>query len=75
MESPVGFEDVFSDRPGKISLVYHEVVTAEGRPVRQNTNRLPHSLQQVVKDELQLMEEDGIIIPYKGFSSGTGNEE
>lgn len=55
------FSDVFSDVPGQTRLVEHDVQTSSSRPVRRHPYRLPHALRPVVKSEIELMLETGII--------------
>ena len=54
---------VFQNRPGHTQLGEHEINTGAARPVRLPPYRLPQAYRDEVHQELQEMQEEGIIEP------------
>ena len=46
-----GYQDVFSNQPGKTTLAEHSINTGDATP-RQAANRLPYAQRKAVQDEL-----------------------
>ncbi|XP_033739131.1 uncharacterized protein LOC117326489 [Pecten maximus] len=59
------FEDVFTTRPGKATVVEHEIKTTSEIPITQRPYRIPYTQQADVKQQLDEMAEQGLIIPSK----------
>ena len=57
------FSDVFSSKPGRTDLAEHRIETGRARPILQAPYRLAHAYRATVKQELDEMEQDGIIEP------------
>ena len=57
------FSDVFSSKLGRTGLAEHRIETGRARPIRQAPYRLAHAYRTTVKQELDEMEQDGIIEP------------
>ena len=55
------FADVFSDLPGRTEMSEHVVKTTVDQPVKRRPYHVPHSLRDVMKRELEMMLEAGII--------------
>ncbi|XP_072182290.1 uncharacterized protein [Diadema setosum] len=55
------FRETLSSIPGRTNILQHEVETTSERPVRQRAYRLPHSVKETVKRELDEMLKMGII--------------
>ena len=55
------FSEKFSDRPGDINLAEHRIDLTSDLPVRQTPYPVPFALQPKLKNELQQMEDLGII--------------
>ncbi|KAJ8250945.1 hypothetical protein GJAV_G00215140 [Gymnothorax javanicus] len=63
-------DDLFTEWPGRTALVEHRVVLKEGQPIRQPCYRVPERLLPVLKEELEVMQEMGVIEPsYNEWSS------
>ena len=54
---------MFSSKQGRTDLAEHVFETGRARPIRQAPYRLAHAYRATVKQELDEMEEDGIIKP------------
>jgi len=52
---------VFSDIPGRTSVIKHVVKTTNDTPIRQRAYRTPHALKQKVKKEIDSMLQLGVI--------------
>ncbi|KAI2647664.1 Retrovirus-related Pol polyprotein from transposon 17.6 [Labeo rohita] len=57
------FSDVFSTRPGRTSIIEHDIRTPPGVIVRQRPYRVPEARRQAIEDEIQEMLKLGIIEP------------
>ena len=55
------YGDIFSDCPGDLNLAEHHIDLTSDAPVRQTQYPVPHAMQVSLKEELQQMEEMGII--------------
>ena len=55
------FQEIFSNRPGRTNLMQHHIRTVDARPVRMRPYRLPHAYRETVLEELEEMEQHGII--------------
>lgn len=53
--------DVFSDKPGRTSLVAHDINTEPGKRVRLKPYRIPETRRQAVREEVKMMLEMGVI--------------
>lgn len=54
-------EDVFSDVPGKTTVITHKLVTTTEAPIRQRAYRTPQALKSKVQDEIDNMLNLGVI--------------
>ena len=57
------YSDVLSSEPGRTTLAQHAIETGDARPIRQPPYRLAHAYCELVKTELQEMQESGLIEP------------
>ena len=57
------FSDVLSSEPGRTTIVEHTIDVGGARPIRLAPYRLPHAYRDVVHQELQEMEQAGVIEP------------
>ena len=57
------FKDALSSRTGRTTLMEHNIDTGEARPIRLQPYRLPQAYTEMVRKELQDMEENGVIEP------------
>ena len=57
------FLDVLQSEPGHTTLVEHSIRSGTASPVKLQPYRLPQVYRELVKEELQAMEESGIIEP------------
>ena len=48
---------------GKTSIVKHKIYTGEHAPIKQRPRREPLGMRDIIKEELQKMEEQGVIEP------------
>ena len=55
------YSDIFSDRPGDSNLAEHRIDLTSDVPARQTQYPVPYATQASLKEELQKMEEMGII--------------
>ena len=55
------YSDIFSDCPGDSNLAEHHIDLTSDVPVRQTQYPVPYAMQASLKEELQQMEEMGII--------------
>ena len=55
------FQEIFSNRPGRTNLMQHHIRTVDACPVRMRPYRLPHAYRETVLQELEEMEQHGII--------------
>ena len=55
------FQEIFSNRPGRTNLMQHHIRTVYARPVRMHPYRVPHAYREAVLQELEEMEQHGII--------------
>ena len=55
------YSDIFSDSPGDSNLAEHRIDLTSDVPVRQTQYPVPYAMQASLKEELQQMEEMGII--------------
>ncbi len=56
-------EQLFLDTPGRTNLVQHHIHLKDSKPIRQPIYRVPERLLQVMKQELELMQELEVIEP------------
>ncbi|KAL2103518.1 hypothetical protein ACEWY4_000386 [Coilia grayii] len=56
-------EGLFVEQPGRTEMVEHRITLKDQQPVRQPCYRVPESLLAVLKDELDMMLELGVIEP------------
>ena len=57
------FAGVFSDLPGRTSLVEHPIECGSARPIRLAPYRIPHAYRKAVQQEISEMLEGGVIEP------------
>ena len=57
------FGDVLSNEPGRTTITEHNIETGDANPIRLQPYRLPHAYRDMVRKDLQDMEESGIIEP------------
>ena len=57
------YKDVLSDTPGRTNLVCHNIPTGDAPPVRLPPYRLAHKSQEVLREEIQNLLNQGIIRP------------
>ncbi|XP_077551826.1 LOW QUALITY PROTEIN: uncharacterized protein LOC144166033 [Haemaphysalis longicornis] len=57
------FEDVFSDRPGKTTLIEHDIELTRDEPVRSKPYRCSPVQKQIMADEIKRMCDLGVIVP------------
>ena len=57
------FADVMKSKPGRTSLVEHNIETGQAHPIKLPPYRLPHAYRSTVKQELDDMLDSGIIEP------------
>ena len=48
---------------GKRGIVQHSIYTGNRAPIKQRPRREPHGMKDVIKEELQKMEDQGVIEP------------
>lgn len=53
--------EVFSDTPGRTSVIKHDIITEPGKRVRLRPYRIPEARRQIVREEVQKMLELGVI--------------
>ncbi len=57
------FKDVFSEAPGRTTVIEHEIRTPPGVIVRQRSYRIPEARRPAIEEEVQKMIQLGIIEP------------
>ncbi len=57
------FKDVFSEAPGRTTVIKHEIRTPPGVVVRQRSYRIPEARRPAIEEEVQKMLQLGIIEP------------
>ena len=57
------FSEIFTDVPGRTTVAEHSILLTTGIPVYSKPYPLPHSMQEVVEDELDSMLKLGVIEP------------
>ena len=57
------FEDVLSIKPGKTDLIEHHIVTNTTKPIKLPPYRVPQAYQEMVRQEIKEMLNQGIIEP------------
>ncbi|XP_073784003.1 uncharacterized protein [Danio rerio] len=57
------FKDVFSEKPGRTSIIQHNIITPPGTIVRQRPYRVPEARRLAIDEEIQKMRRLGIIEP------------
>ena len=57
------FRDVLSNEPGRTTIAEHSIETGNANPVRLQPYRIPHAYRDTVRQELEEMEQKGIIEP------------
>ena len=57
------FGDVLSNEPGRTTITEHNIKTGDANPIRLQPYHLPHAYRDMVRKDLQDMEESGIIEP------------
>ncbi|XP_077553575.1 uncharacterized protein LOC144168472 [Haemaphysalis longicornis] len=57
------FEDVFSDRPGKTTIIEHDIELTRDEPVRSKPYRCSPVQKQIMADEIKRMCDLGVIVP------------
>ena len=62
-------------KTGRTNIVSHKIDTGDTRPIRQPARRLPRAKREIAEKIIQDMEQDGVIEPFLGFTSGTSEEE
>ena len=55
------FKDVFSDLPGRTTVIQHDIITEPGKKVRLRPYRIPEAKRETIKEEVRKMLEMGII--------------
>ncbi|KAL1274384.1 hypothetical protein QQF64_027198 [Cirrhinus molitorella] len=65
------FSDVFSTRPGRTTIIEHDIRTPPEVIVRQRPYRVPEARRQAIEDEIQEMLRLGIIEPSRSAWSST----
>ena len=59
------FPKLFSEKPGRTSMVTHSIYLEEAVPIRQRAYRVPYSQRDLVQKEIAGMLADGVIRPSK----------
>jgi len=49
------YADIFSNSPGQTDIIEHKILLTDSNPIRSKNYPVPHSLRQVIKDELAEM--------------------
>ena len=63
-------EGLFSEQPGRTTVVEHDIQLKDSKPVRQRMYRIPERLLPALKEELEAMKRLGVIErSYSGWSS------
>ncbi|XP_073785929.1 uncharacterized protein [Danio rerio] len=57
------FKDVFSEKPGRTTIIQHDIITPPGTIVRQRPYRVPEARRLAINEEIQKMRKLGIIEP------------
>ena len=57
------YKDMLSDTPGRTHLVCHNIPTGDAHPVRLPPYRLTHKAQEILREEIQTLLNQGIIRP------------
>lgn len=57
------FEPVFSDRPGKTTLIEHDIQLSSEQPVRSKPYRVSPRQKEIMEAEIRRMCELGVIVP------------
>ena len=57
------YRDILSDNPGRTSLVCHNIPTGDAHPVGLPPYRLAHKAQEILREEIQTLLNQGIIKP------------
>ena len=55
------FRYTLSSRPGRTTITEHRINTGQAKPVRLPPYRIPYAYRDTVREELQLMEKEGVI--------------
>ena len=55
------FQDIFSDRPGEIKEVEHQIRLTDDNSIR--SKHVPHAMKEVIKEEVKEMKRLGVIEP------------
>nr|XP_040058772.1 uncharacterized protein LOC120834693 isoform X2 [Gasterosteus aculeatus aculeatus] len=55
------FKDVFSDMPGRTTVINHDIITEPGKKVRLRPYRIPEAKRETIKEEVRRMLEMGVI--------------
>ena len=55
------FTSVLNEKPGRISVTEHRIITDQAQPVRLPPYRIPHAYHDTVRQELREMKQAGII--------------
>nr|XP_040022572.1 uncharacterized protein LOC120811351 [Gasterosteus aculeatus aculeatus] len=50
------FKDVFSDMPGRTTVINHDIITEPGKKVRLRPYRIPEAKRETIKEEVPLTE-------------------
>lgn len=56
-------ESLFMDKPGRTDIVQHHIALKDASPIRQAVYRVPERLLPVLKEELETMQDLGVIEP------------
>ena len=59
------YKDVLQDVPGRTTLVQHDIPTGDAVPIRFPPYRLAHHSQEVLREEIRTLLDQGIIRPSK----------
>ena len=54
---------MFKASPGRTTLIEHSIYVGTAAPIRQKSYRIPYSKRELVREELDKMEQTGVIRP------------
>lgn len=57
------YKDIIQDKPGRTDQAEHRIETGDAVPIRQAPYRIPYAQREKMKEEIEKMEEMGVIQP------------